>query len=60
MVNMDLLKGVLSYEEAFEGFARSTMENLIPNQIEECKIVNAQLMSMEKYLKSEGWDSRQI
>lgn len=44
---------------AFEDFAMSDMANLIPHEIEKCKAINPDLMSVEQYLKYKGWGNRQ-
>jgi uncharacterized protein YbjT (DUF2867 family) len=43
---------------AFEEFARSELAELIPPEIEKCRRIDPDLMSMEKYLLAMNWDSR--
>jgi hypothetical protein len=37
--------------------AMSDMANLTPLEIDKCKAINPDLMSMEQYLKLKGWDN---
>jgi uncharacterized protein YbjT (DUF2867 family) len=45
---------------AFEEFARSDVVDQIPPEIDKNREINPDLMSMEQYLKYEGWDSRKL
>jgi uncharacterized protein YbjT (DUF2867 family) len=43
---------------AFEEFARSEAADLLPSEIEKCRQIDPDLLSMGKYLLAKNWDSR--
>ncbi len=45
---------------AFEDFAHSDNAKDIPEEIDKCRAINPELMSVEQYLKSMGWDKKKL